>query len=161
ELLAEELHLQTVLSLLALYPPALLGHYHDHPELVLGMARAWRRDTLASAIADLAENSYSRRAVVGPLGYPQLEEELKPQMGKPRYHLFQPLPDDAAEPLRSIHEHRSLDIVGGAQLDFHHDLAWLREASGRLRRPVGDITIVAHNLHEYQEKREAEPQLTK
>jgi hypothetical protein len=71
-------------------------------------------------------------------------------MSKPPYQLFQLLPADADAPLGSIHEHRSLDVVAGAQLDFLHDLRWLSEASHALQRPTGDISIVAHNLHEYQ-----------
>src|SRR5258707_15683840 len=69
----------------------------------------------------------------------------------PLYQLFQLLPADPAAPLSSIHEHRSLDVVGGAQLDFAHDLAWLGEAVRQVGRPAGDITIVAHNLHEYED----------
>jgi hypothetical protein len=147
--LGEQLHLQTVLSLLALYPPAILAHYVEHPELAQATAQTWRCDTLASAIADLASNPHSRRAVVASLCYPHLEDKLNPQMGKPPYQLFQLLPSEADAPLCSIHEHRSLDVVGGAQLDFLHDLAWLTEASQALQRPIGDISIVAHNLHEY------------
>jgi hypothetical protein len=161
ELLAlagERLHLQTVLSLCALYPPELLGHYLAHPDLAEASARTWRRDTLRSAIADIAANPHSRRAVVPSFAYPHLEEALSPQMGRPPYQLFQLLPADADAPLDSVHEHRSLDVVGGAPLDFAHDLAWLTLAAQRLRRPVGNITVFAHNLHEYQdlERDEAE-----
>jgi hypothetical protein len=46
--------------------------------------------------------------------------------------------------------HRSLDVDGGAPLDFYHDLAWLREAGERTGRPVGQITVAAHNLHMYE-----------
>lgn len=148
--LAERVHVQTVLSLLALYPPATLRTYLEHPELALATAHAWRRDMLESAIEDVAGNPHSRRAVVGAFSYPHLEEALQPQMGKPPYQLFQLLPDDADTPLCSIHEHRSLDVHGGAPLDFYHDLAWLSEACQDLGRPLGDITVVAHNLHEYE-----------
>lgn len=149
--LGERLHVQTALALLALYPPLLLAHYLEHPQIARAQAEHWRRDLLASAIADVAANPHSRRAVVGPLGFPHLEDQLEPQMGKPPYQLFQLLPSDQETPIASIHEHRSLDIVGGAQLDFAHDLAWLMEASAALGRPVGDITVVAHNLHEYDD----------
>lgn len=148
--LAERVHVQTVLSLLALYPPATLRTYLEHPELALAAAHAWRRDMLESAIKDVGGNPHSRRAVVGAFSYPHLEEALQPQMGKPPYQLFQLLPDDADTPLSSIHEHRSLDVHGGAPLDFYHDLAWLSEACQDLGREVGDITVVAHNLHEYE-----------
>jgi hypothetical protein len=148
--LAEHVHLQTVLSLLALYPPATLRTYLHDPTLVLATAHAWQRDMLDAAIKDVAGNPHSRRAVVGAFSYPHLEEALQPQMGKPPYQLFQLLPDDADAPLSSIHEHRSLDVYGGAPLDFYHDLAWLNEACQRLGRPLGDITVVAHNLHEYE-----------
>ena len=148
-LLGEQLHLQTVLSLLALYPPAILSHYIERPDLAQAMAQAWRSDSLQSAIDDLASNAHSRRAVVSSWCYPHLEDKLSPQMSKPPYQLFQLLPADAAAPLCSIHEHRSLDVVGGAQLDFLHDFAWLTQASRTLGRPLGDISIVAHNLHEY------------
>lgn len=154
-LLGEQLHLQTVLSLLALYPPALLAHYVEHPDLAQAMANTWRCDTLESAINDLASNPHSRRAVVPSLCYPHLEDKLSPQMGKPPYQLFQLLPGDVDTPLSSIHEHRSLDVVGGAQLDLLHDLAWLTEASQTLHRPVGDISVVAHNLHEYHDAPQA------
>lgn len=149
-LLGEHLHLQTVLSLLALYPPPLLAQLVEQPDLVQAMARAWRSDVFESAVADLASNPHSRRAVVSSFGYPHLEDKLSPQMSKPPYQLFQLLPADGDAPLSSIHEHRSLDVVGGAQLDFLHDLGWLTEASRVLHRPLGDISIVAHNLHEYQ-----------
>jgi Thymidylate synthase len=155
ELLAvagEHLHLQTLLSLCALYPLELLGHYLAHPELAEASARTWRRDTLRSAIADIAANPHSRRAVVPSFAYPHLEEALSPQMGRPPYQLFQLLPADADAPLDSVHEHRSLDVVGGAQLDFAHDLAWLTLAAQTLRRPIGNITVFAHNLHEYQDQ---------
>lgn len=147
-LLGERLHVQTVLSLFSLYPPALLMPFMRQPDLVRAIAAGWRRDQLAAAIDGMRTNSHSRRAVVASLTYPQLEEELIPQMGNPPYQLFQMLPDDASVPLRSIHEHRSLDLTSAAPLDFAHDLAWLQEASTALGRTVGDITIIAHNLHE-------------
>lgn len=125
--LGDEMHLQTVLSLLALYPYAQMQAFAATVEQVRAIALAWRRDLVAGALTDIAINSHSRRAVVGPLGYPQLEAQLQPQMGKPPYQLFQFLPDDAAAPISSIHEHRSLDVTGGAPLDFAHDHAWLRE----------------------------------
>ncbi|HLV97726.1 MAG TPA: hypothetical protein VKT82_03520 [Ktedonobacterales bacterium] len=149
-LLGEHLHLQTVLSLLALYPPPILAQFVRQPDLAETMARAWRADLLQSAIDDLASNPHSRRAIVSSFCYPHLEDKLSPQMSKPPYQLFQLLPADADAPLSSIHEHRSLDLVGGAQLDFLHDLSWLAEANQTLHRPIGDISIVAHNLHEYQ-----------
>src|SRR5258706_49193 len=149
--LADIFHLQTVLSLMSLYPPALLAHYLAHPEVARSQAATWRRDLLAGAIADIAALPQSRRAVVGPLTYPHVENQLQPQMALPPYQLFQLLPADPAAPLSSIHEHRSLDVVGGAQLDFAHDLAWLGEAVRQVGRSAGDITIVAHNLHEYED----------
>ncbi len=147
--LGERLHVQTVLSLLALYPPPALAPYRKNPKLALANANSWRTDQFEQAMADIGANPHSRRAVVGPLNYPHLERQLEPQMGKPPYQLFQFLPGDATAPLSTIHEHRSLDLVGGAQLDFMHDLRWLGEACHALNRTPGDITIVAHNLHEY------------
>jgi hypothetical protein len=148
--LGERLHLQTVLSLLALYPPALLSHWQEHPDLLAETLRHWRRDILADAIADITTTSASRRAVVSSLTYPHLEDQLQPRMGMPPYQLFQFLPDEGDMPLNSIHVHRSLDVDGGAPLDFYHDLAWLREASERTARQLGQITVVAHNLHTYE-----------
>ncbi len=147
--LGEHLHLQTILSLLALYPPAILAQFAQQPGFARDMARAWRSDAFQSAVDDLASNPHSRRAVVASFGYPHLEDKLSPQMSKPPYQLFQLLPADADAPLSSIHEHRSLDVVGGAQLDFLHDLSWLTEAGQTLHRPLSDISVVAHNLHEY------------
>ncbi|MBA3825058.1 MAG: hypothetical protein H0X24_14325 [Ktedonobacterales bacterium] len=147
--LAERLHLQTVLSLLLLYPPTVFAAFVAQPDLATAMAAHWHQDLLASAISDIGANPHSRRAVVGPLGYPQLEAQLQPQMGKPPYQLFQFLPDDANAPLSSIHEHRSLDVGGGAPLDFAHDHQWLSTACAALGRTMGDITLVAHNLHAY------------
>ncbi len=152
--LGERLHLQTALSLLALYPPTLLAHWQDHPDLLAETLRQWRRDTLADAIADIAATPGSRRAVVSSLTYPSLEDQLQPRMGMPPYQLFQFLPGEGDMPLSSIHVHRSLDVDGGAPLDFYHDLAWLREAGERTGRPVGQITVVAHNLHMYERPRE-------
>ncbi len=148
--LGETLHLQTVLSLLAMYPPAVLARYLERPELAAQTAAAWRRDTLLAAIGDVEANPHSRRAVVPSLCYPHLEAQLRPEMGKPAYQMFQLLPDSPERPISSVHEHRSLDVVGGAQLDFLHDLAWLRLAGERLGRQPGDITVIAHNLHEYE-----------
>jgi hypothetical protein len=148
--LGERLHLQTVLSLLALYPPTLLAHWQEHPDLLAETLDQWRRDILADAIADIAMTPASRRAVVSSLTYPHLEDQLQPRMGMPPYQLFQFLPGVEDMPLSSIHVHRSLDVDGGAPLDFYHDLAWLREASERSGRPVGQITVVAHNLHIYE-----------
>lgn len=153
--LGERLHLQTILSLCALYPPRLLAAWLANPALVGELCARWRRDLLAAAIADVAAAPASRRAVVSALCYPHLEEQLQPRMGLPPYQLFQLLPGAADEPINSIHVHRSLDVDGGVPLDFHHDLAWLREASARLDRPVGSITIVAHNLHAYERAPEA------
>lgn len=147
--LGEFVHVQTVLSLFALYPPPALAPYRKNPRLALSNAANWRTDQFEQAIADIGANPHSRRAVVGPLNYPHLERQLVPQMGKPPYQLFQFLPGAATAPLSTIHEHRSLDLVGGAQLDFMHDLRWLGEACHALNRAPGDITIVAHNLHEY------------
>jgi Thymidylate synthase len=148
--LGQRLHLQTVLSLLALYPPSLLAHWREHPDLLAETLERWRRDILADAIADITATPSSRRAVVSSLAYPHLEDQLQPRMGMPPYQLFQFLPGEADGPLNSIHVHRSLDVDGGAPLDFYHDLAWLREASERTSRPVGRITVVAHNLHMYE-----------
>jgi hypothetical protein len=147
--IGERLHLQLILSYFALYMPDALHFYLAQPALARNLATAWRTDQLEAAIEDIGANPHSRRAVVGPLNYPHLERQLAPQMGKPPYQLFQFLPGDAATPLSTIHEHRSLDVVGGAQLDFMHDLRWLGEACHALGRAPGDITIVAHNLHEY------------
>lgn len=148
--LGERLHLQTVLSLLALYPPMLMAHWQEYPDLLAETLSQWRRDTLGDAIADIAATPASRRAVVSSLTYPHLEDQLQLRMGMPPYQLFQFLPGEEDMPLDSIHVHRSLDVDGGAPLDFYHDLAWLREASERTGRPVGQITIVAHNLHMYE-----------
>jgi hypothetical protein len=152
--LGERLHLQTVLSLLALYPPALLAHWQEHPNLLAKTLSQWRRDLLADAIADIAATPASRRAVVSSLTYPHLEDQLQPRMGMPPYQLFQFLPGEGDLPLSSIHVHRSLDVDGGAPLDFYHDLAWLRDAAERTGRPVGQITVVAHNLHMYERLQE-------
>jgi hypothetical protein len=151
--LGERLHLQTVLSLLALYPPPLLSHWQEHPDLLSQTLRQWRRDILADAITDITATPASRRAVVTSLTYPHLEDQLQPRMGMPPYQLFQFLPGEGDMPLRSIHVHRSLDVDGGAPLDFYHDLAWLRAASERTRRPLGQITVVAHNLHMYERRK--------
>ena len=148
--LGERLHLQTVLSLLALYPPTLLAHWQEHPDLLAETLSQWRRDILADAIADIAATPASRRAVVSSLTYPHLEDQLQPRMGMPPYQLFQFLPGEGDMPLNSIHVHRSLDVDSGAPLDSYHDLAWLREASERTGRPVGQITVIAHNLHMYE-----------
>jgi hypothetical protein len=152
--LGERLHLQTVLSLLALYPPALLAHWQEHPNLLAKTLSQWRRDLLADAIADIAATPASRRAVVSSLTYPHLEDQLQPRMGMPPYQLFQFLPNEGDTPLSSIHVHRSLDVDGGAPLDYYHDLAWLRDAAERTGRPVGQITVVAHNLHLYERPQE-------
>jgi hypothetical protein len=148
--LGERLHLQTVLSLLALYPPMLLTHWQEHPDLLAETLSHWQRDILADAITDIATTPASRRAVVSSLTYPHLEDQLQPRMGMPPYQLFQFLPDEEDMPLNSIHVHRSLDVDGGAPLDFYHDLAWLREASERTSRLEGRITVAAHNLHLYE-----------
>lgn len=150
--LGERMHLQTILSFCALYPPAALRRWFEAPELVNDLARQWRRDLLQGALDDIAATPTSRRAVVSSLCYPQLEDQLTPRMGMPPYQLFQYLPGEVDSPISSIHVHRSLDLDGGAPLDFFHDLAWLREASAHTGRPVGDITVVAHNLHMYLRK---------
>jgi len=147
--MGERLHLQTALSLCALYPPTLLRRWLAEPGPLAETLGGWRRDLLECAMDDIAETPGSRRAVVASLCYPQLEDQLRPRMGMPPYQLFQFLPGEAGGPLSSIHVHRSLDLDGGAPLDFAHDLAWLRESGARTGRPVGDITIVAHNLHAY------------
>ena len=147
--LGEHLHVQTILSLCALYSPRALAGWLARPELVASVRAQWQRDLLAGAIGDIGAAPQSRRAVVSALCYPQLEELLQPRMALPPYQLFQLLPGEPDGPLDSIHVHRSLDVGGGAPLDFYHDLAWLREASAALDRPIGSITIVAHNLHAY------------
>jgi hypothetical protein len=151
----ERIHLQTVLALCALYPPAQLCRWLAEPDQLRAMLDAWRRDLLANALADIKDTPESRRAVVSSLSYPQLEDQLQPRMGMPPYQLFQFLPGEAGSPLSSIHVHRSLDLDGGAPLDFYHDLAWLREAGVATGRPLGDITVVAHNLHTYVRPDEA------
>jgi hypothetical protein len=154
--MGERLHLQTVLGLCALYPPPLLRRWLRDPATLGTIAARWRRDTLAAAIRDVAETPHTRRALVSSFGYPQLEDQLEPRMGLPPYQLFQLLPGEVGGPLDSSHVHRSLDVGGGAPLDFCHDLAWLREASARLGRAVGDITVVAQNLHAYLPERAGE-----
>jgi hypothetical protein len=147
--IGERLHLQTALGLCALYPLKALRHWLASPDLLSETRHQWRRDLLQQAIEDIGETPESRRAIVASLAYPQLEDQLQPRMGMPPYQLFQYLPGEAGSPLSSMHVHRSLDVDGGAPLDFHHDLLWLREASASTGRPVGDITVVAHNLHMY------------
>ncbi|HEX9069706.1 MAG TPA: thymidylate synthase [Ktedonobacterales bacterium] len=148
--LGERLHLQTVLSLCAAFPREALLRWLANPAEVAALMAGWRRDTVASAIDDIAVTPGSRRAVVTSLSYPHLEDALIPRMGMPPYQLFQYLPGEQAEPLATIHVHRSLDVLGGVPLDLHHDLLWLREAARQTGRPVGSITVVAHNLHLYE-----------
>ncbi len=112
----------TVLSLLALYPPMLLAHWQEHPDLLAGTLGQWRRDILADAIADIAATPASRRAVVSSFTYPQLEDQLQPRMGMPPYQLFQFLPGERRY---------------ATQLDSRASLAgcgWWR-AAGLLPRP--------------------------
>jgi hypothetical protein len=153
--MGERLHLQTVLALCALHPPDAMRRWLAGPQQVESLLRAHRHNLLARAIEDIRETPASRRAIVSALSYPQLDDALSPRMGIPPYQLFQYLPGEAGGPLSSIHVHRSLDLDGGAPLDFHHDLHWLRAGGDATGRPLGDITVVAHNLHMYERPDEA------
>ncbi|MFA6511525.1 MAG: thymidylate synthase [Patescibacteria group bacterium] len=147
---ARFVHLQAVLAVFFWLGPDEINRYLKQPQLLEDMLQRMRQDTLRNAIDEIQNNPYSRRAVTVSFVYPAIDFALKPAMSVPPYQFFQLLPAEATNaPVASSHVHRSLDVAGGAQLDFHHDLAWLREAGQFTNRPVGAMTVVAHNLHLY------------
>lgn len=144
------IHLQTILAVLFWMGREDMNRFLPHPEWAEAQLTRMRMDTLQNAIEEIQENSSSRRAVTVSFVYPAIDFALRPALSVPPYQFFQLLPADAVDaPIASSHVHRSLDVAGGAQLDFHHDLSWLREAAAITKRPVGDITVIAHNLHLY------------
>ncbi len=109
-----------------------------------------RIDQLERIVRDVEANPGSRRAVTASFVYPEIDQRLEPTLGVPPYQSFQLLPAPGPrEALHSLHLHRSLDASNGVQLDFQHDLRWLRQAAAALDRPVGSVTIVASDFHLY------------
>lgn len=148
---SEYVHLQTALSVfswLGLENLTLLSRENGLLGSLFGKSRV---DSLEMVISEVASDPLTRRAVTPSFFYPHIEGLLNPRAGVPPYQFFQLLPAAKDEPLSSLHLHRSLDLVGGAQLDFHHDLSWLSEAAKRSGRPLGDVTVVASNAHVYLE----------
>lgn len=158
---AQHVHVQAVMAALLW-----VGRSHMHalladPGRAEEMLGRMRMDTLQNAVEEIKANPGSRRAVTVSFVYPAIDFALKPAMSVPPYQFFQLLPADKPDAeLASSHVHRSLDVAGGAQLDFHHDLAWLSEAAAATGRPVGDITVIAHNLHLYVAGAESNGHLT-
>lgn len=152
-LLGDYLHLQIVLSLLYAMSFQVKAFLKKEKELKEWLPKI-RIDTLSSVIGEIARNPNSRRAVTPSFVYPLTDMKLKPFYGLPPYQLFQLLPGEKDSPLYSFHYHRSLDVEGGAQLDFIHDLNWLQEASLITGRKIGGITIAIGDFHIYPEAME-------
>ncbi len=146
----ELVHLQPLLGVWDWLGPRGMAAALDEPARARQFLQRSRIDQLERIVRDVEANPGSRRAVTASFLYPQIDQRLEPTLGVPPYQSFQLLPAPGPrEPLHSLHLHRSLDASNGVQLDFQHDLRWLRQAAAALDRPIGSVTIVASDFHLY------------
>ncbi len=146
--MSELIHIQTVLSVLIWWKRDLFNYWLNNQDILEKIVKATRVDVLEKIAKEVDEYPLTRRAITPSFMY-VTDYLLHPQMGVPPYQAFQLLPGREGSPLSSLHWHRSLDSSGGGQLDFNHDFAWLSFACSKTRRKMGDITILASNLHLY------------
>jgi hypothetical protein len=147
----ELVHLQTVLaSLRWLGRRRLEKYFRDVTELKneLDMTRS---DTLARVTEEARINPFSRRLVTPSFVYGAIDQGLDSIVDVPCYQFFQVLPATYDRPVSSVHFHRSLNVGGGAQLDFHHDYDWLTYITGKTGRKMGDITMMVGDMHVYED----------
>jgi hypothetical protein len=145
----ELIHIQIVLEVWEWIGRNRMQVWLQYPATVEDFVKRSRVDQLQRIITEIQENPGSRRAVTASFVYPDIDQRMQPLQGIPPYQFFQLLPGEKDEALHSFHVHRSLDAGQGVQLDFLHDYYWLTEASKRMNRPLGTITITAGDFHVY------------
>ncbi len=149
--IAHSVHIENVLALLSTQER--INEYQRHANYfrsgsIKQAIKATRVDLLEQAIQELQHDPNSSRATTGSLIYQHLDFALGKAGGIPPYQNYQLFIEQGK--LISIHQHRSLDINGGVQLDFNHDIDWGMHASQKLGIPLGRIIIIANNLHAYE-----------
>lgn len=142
-------HLQNVLASLNWLGKKVLRYYVENPKSLLEILSSTRQDSLQRLVTEVKGDPESRRLVTPSFVYSKVDQGLDSFLDIPPYQLFQILPGRENDPINSAHFHRSLDANGGVQLDFHHDLDWVKIISGRTGREINNITIMAGDFHVY------------
>ncbi|MBI4128379.1 MAG: hypothetical protein HY459_04945 [Parcubacteria group bacterium] len=146
---ARHVHPQVILATIAWVGAVRLKEYTQSPERIFDHLALIRRDTLDIIVNELRLRPNSRQAITPSFLYPPIDfiNWRVERNFIPPYQDFQLM--ITPEGLVSIHQHRSLDVKGGIQLDINHDRAWLTEASQALGVPPAKIVTIANDLHEY------------
>jgi hypothetical protein len=150
----QKLHLQNVLAVMSWWGRKRLSHWLDTPEDLEDFLDRTRQDTLLEVINQVCHSPKTRRAITPSFIYPNIDLAL-PAGGVPPYQNYQLL--NTPEGLISIHLHRSMDLGGGIQLDFAHDVSWAKIVAENLGVFPKRIIIRVNDLHLYQTGKAAQP----
>jgi hypothetical protein len=149
----QKIHLQNVLAVMFWWGRERLTAWtRDNQDLEALLKRS-RRDTLIDVIGQIRYSPQTRRAITPSFIYPNIDLVL-PAGGVPPYQNYQLLNSQSG--LISIHLHRSMDLGGGAQLDFAHDLSWAKIVAETLGKFPQKIIIRVNDCHLYQSGKPAE-----
>ncbi len=144
---ARKLHIETILGVLKWQGP-MIEYYLDNKFLLRKQLSAHRKDTLQLTIDELKSGMESSRAVTQNFVYDSIDKwGVLGSGGVPPYQNYQLFVD--GDGIVSVHLHRSLDVMGGVQLDLNHDIDWGLIASNELALPLKKVIIVASHLHRY------------
>lgn len=148
-------HIENILAILSskriarfLNEQIFINEFQTDHEMLHNLLKSRRVDLLEQIITELQQDPNSSRAITASFIYPDTDFALGKAGGIPPYQNYQLFIEGGK--LISIHQHRSLDINGGVQLDFNHDIDWGQYASQKLGIPLGRIIIIANNLHAYE-----------
>lgn len=137
-------HVQNALAVMYWWGREILMVWVKNPKVIGEWLTVSRRDTLLDVIAQVRLAPETRRAITPSFIYPNIDLAL-PAGGIPPYQNYQLWQSESG--LTSIHLHRAVDLRGGAQLDFSHDLSWGKLASAMLKKPLDQVIIRVNDLY--------------
>lgn len=143
------IHPEIVLAVLSWKGIKLINFYLENPKIVSLEMKSQRRDTLESVIDEVKQSPNTRRAIMPSFTYEHIDHSGAAG-GVPVYQNYQLYVnfDKKGEPtgLTSLHLHRAIDALGGAQLDINHDKEWGLYASKKLKLPLEKIVIYVNDV---------------
>lgn len=144
------IHISNLLSVLRWINQEMLNSWLRDSSDLEKILKLSRVDSLKVSIISQIKNPLTRRAVTASFIYPNIDHLLA-ATGVPVYQLYQMLELTPGRFI-SVHLHRALDIAGGAQLDFSHDLEWAKEVKESVAAPFSleAIVVQASDLHIYE-----------